>query len=133
MVATAVNALKAQTTSLSNKHRKKWRGKDQNSHYSLRSTPTSGPPSEAVTQSKPKNVETTQQITTLQQPEVQDTTEAPVSMLVAMDTLRLLRDPQTLMVLTKLTDPQTLEVLTKLLKHSENLATQAVEQHMSVP
>ena len=39
-VATAVNSLKTKAIVMANKYRKKWRGRDTSSGYSLRSTPT---------------------------------------------------------------------------------------------
>ena len=38
-IATAVNSLKSQTVSMANKYRRKWRGRDKSSGYSLRGTP----------------------------------------------------------------------------------------------
>ena len=42
-VATAVNLLKSQVSTMANKHRRMWRGKDRSSGYSLRATPVSTP------------------------------------------------------------------------------------------
>ena len=43
-VATAVSLLKNKTVSMANENRRKWRGKDKSSGYSLRSTPSKGVP-----------------------------------------------------------------------------------------
>ena len=42
-VATAINLLKSQVSTMANKHRRMWRGKDRSSGYNLRATPVSTP------------------------------------------------------------------------------------------
>lgn len=131
-VATAINSLKSQTISLSNKNRKKWRGRDASSGYSLRATPTSGgvqPRELAQTDNVlsrvavPENGDTSVREMSQSQP---PQPPAPTSTTASTESVQSSTDSTVAGssdAVQLLTDPTTLEVLRKLLSLSEELAT----------
>ena len=58
-VATAINLLKNQVSTMANRNRRMWRGKDRSSGYSLRSTPVSTPGREPDTPRTPTAMKAT--------------------------------------------------------------------------
>ena len=155
-VATAVNSIKNQAVSMSNKYRKKWRGRDKHSRYSLRSTPTRGEesfaenschsasiPSGAKSEANaglmevdkdrhPLTIKTSKSSENLESASSSTSSlpnleTRPPTTEAAMEAEESTRPSTTDAAVQLLTDPNTVEVLKNLLKQSEKLTAHASE------